>query len=75
MCGCKGWQVVRNGHGKLGPNAPTQWTSRSGATREIAEELHQMHGVHQTNGESCSHGATERTTRAPGRQSGRQSAS
>ena len=26
-----------------GPKAPTQWTSRSGATPEIAEELHQMH--------------------------------
>ena len=26
-----------------GPKAPTQWTSRSGGTPEIAEELHQMH--------------------------------
>ena len=26
-----------------GPKAPTQWTSRSGATPGIAEELHQMH--------------------------------
>ena len=26
-----------------GPEAPTQWTSRSGATPEITEELHQMH--------------------------------
>ena len=26
-----------------GPKAPTQWTPRSGATPEIAEELYQMH--------------------------------
>ena len=51
-----------------GPKAPTQWTSRSGATPEIAEELHQMHWAHQHDGESRSHLAMERTTRAPGRQ-------
>ena len=59
------WQVVWNGNGKLRMKAPTQWTSRSCATPEITEQLHQMHWGHQHDGESCSPGAMERTTRAP----------
>ena len=51
-----------------GWKAPTQWTSRSCATPEIAEEFHQMHRAHQHDSESCSLGVMERTTRAPGRQ-------
>ena len=51
-----------------GPKTSTQWTSGSGATPEIAEELHQMHWPHQHDGESCLNGAMERTTRASGRQ-------
>ena len=51
-----------------GPKAPTQWTSQSGASPEIAEELYQMYRAHQHDGESRSHGALERTTRAPGHQ-------
>ena len=49
-------------------NMPTQWTSRSGATPEMAEQFYQIHRAHQHDGESCSHGVMETTARAPGRQ-------
>ena len=48
------------------PKTSTQWTSVSGATPEIAEELHQTHWPHQHDGESCWNGAMERTTGASG---------
>ena len=63
-----GGKSYGTGSTNYGPKAPTQWTSRSRATPEIAEELHQMHWAHQHNGESHSHGAMEGTTRTPGRQ-------
>ena len=49
-----------------GRKATTQWTSRSCATPEIADEFHQMDRAHQHDGESCSHGVMERTIQAPG---------
>ena len=50
---------------KYGPNTTTQWTSLSGATHKIAEELHQMHRAHQHDGKSRSHGANDSSPWTP----------